>query len=590
MIRVLRKWTNWLALFWIAALLSACTTSGPPKNDDGVADVETEAASEPVAAEEKKRPRPENYPSAPFEKDALYQLLVAEIAGFRGQYDIALEKYIEVADESRDPGVAARATRLAAYLKKNPEALKASQIWAEEEPDSLDAHRHAADQMMKIGDLEGAIHHMEAVKRLGGLANFDVFAYRAANLDETSRASLLGAVSRMLEEYPGDEQLMFSKAVLLEQSGQLEESLLLANELLTKKRNINVIILKVNALRDLHRSEDAVEFLDEAVEALPDNRRLRLIFARFLFEADRLNEARAQYEWVLAKAPNDGDILFALALIAMEQKKDDAARQYLDRMVRYNRRASEAHFYLGSLSEKAGDIPKAIREFKQVQVGYEFLPAQARIVSMMIDQGRLKEARTYLERIRAENPGQHQQLVMVEAQVLSERGFREEVFALLDGAIEDEPKNIDLLYFRAMTGEKFDRMDILERDLNAIIDIEPDNADALNALGYSLTDQTDRHDEALVLIEKALSIKPNEAAFIDSMGWVLYRLKNYEEAATYLRRALDLFPNDEVAAHLGEVLWALGQQVEASDIWQKALEMTPDSEILKQVIDRFKGQ
>ncbi len=589
MIRALGKWANRLTLFWVIGLMSACTTPGLPE-EATAGDDQMDTPGEPVVAEAKKRPRPENYPSAPFEKDTLYQLLVAEIAGFRGQYDIALEKYVQVADQSRDPGVAARATRLAAYLKKNPEALKAARIWAEEEPDSLDAHRHAADQLMKIGDLEGAIHHMEAVKRLGGLANFDVFAYRAANLDEESRASLLDAVSRMLEQYPGDEQLMFSKAVLLEQSGQLEESLLLANELLEKKRNINVIILKVNALRDLHRSEDAVEFLDEAVEALPDNRRLRLIFARFLFEADQLNEAREQYEWVLEKAPNDGDILFALALIAMEQKNDDTARQYLNRMVRYNRRASEAHFYLGSLSEKSGDIPKAIREFKQVAVGYEFLPAQARIVSMMIDQGRLKEAHQYLERIRAANPAQRQQLTMVEAQVLSERGFRDEVFSLLDSALEAEPQNIDLLYFRAMTGEKFDRMDILERDLRAIIDIEPDNADALNALGYSLTDQTDRHEEALELIEKALSIKPDEAAFIDSMGWVLYRLKNYEEAATYLRRALDLFPNDEVAAHLGEVLWTLGQKIEASEIWEKALEMTPDSEILKQVIDRFKGR
>ena len=141
-----------------------------------------------------------------------------------------------------------------------------------------------------------------------------------------------------------------------------------------------------------------------------------------------------------------------------------------------------------------------------------------------------------------------------------------------------------------MTGEKFGHLDILERDLKAIISLEPNNADALNALGYSLTDQTDRHEEALELITKALNIKPNEAAFIDSMGWVLYRLENFEEAVTYLRRALELFPNDEVAAHLGEVLWALGEEIEAGEVWQKALEMAPDSEILKQVIKRFSSQ
>lgn len=571
-------------------LLSGCASTGQDEIPNPLVESPASAAEEVAAPTVKIRPRPENYPAAPFGKETLYQLLVAEVAGYRGHYEIALEKYLKIADESRDPGVAERATRLAFFLKKQAETLQAAQIWAEVEPDSLDAHRHAADQLMKIGDLEGAIYHMEALKRLGGLANFDVIAYRAANLDDESRISLLKAISRMLEDYPGDEQLMFSKAVLLEQSGKLEEALVLANKLLEDKKNINVIILKVNALRDLHRVEDAIGFLHGAVDERPDNRRLRLEYARFLFQANRLDASTTQYKWVLEQVPNDGDILFALALIAMEQEKFATAKKHLDKMVRYNRRSSEAHFYLGTIAEKAKNIPKAIREYKQVGLGYEFLPAQARVATMMVDEGRLKEARDYLERMRAEYPGRYQQLIMVEAQILSEGKFEVEVFTLLDDAVEAEPKNIDLLYFRAMTGERFGHLSILERDLKKIIDLEPDNADALNALGYSLTDQTDRHEEALVLIEKALAIKPNEAAFIDSMGWVLYRLKNYQEAATYLKQALELFKNDEVAAHLGEVLWVLGEKIEAGQIWQKALELAPDSKILQQVIDRFSSQ
>jgi tetratricopeptide (TPR) repeat protein len=574
------------SILCLLVLLQGCATTSNKVDDDALA-VESEAVEAAEPAVKKARPRPENYPAAPFDKETLYQLLVAEVAGYRGQYDTALEKYVQIAEQSRDPGVAARATRLAAYLKKNPEALQAAQIWAEEEPDNIDAHRHSADQLMKIGDLEGAIKHMEAVKRLGGLANFDVFAYRAANLDDASRESLLSAITRMLEQYPDDEQLMFSKAVLLEQSGQLEEALELADTLLEDKKNINVIILKLNALKDLRRTEDAVRFLDEALEDLPDNRRLRLIYARFLFEMDKLGPARVQYEWVLERSPNDGDVLFALALIALEQERTDSAKKYLNSMVRWNRRASEAHFYLGSLAEKEKDIPKAIREYKQVGRGYEFLPAQARVASMLIEQGRLKEARDYLERKRADSPDKYQQLIMVEAQLLSERGFEKEVFSLLDGALQADPENVDLLYFRAMTGERFGDLTILERDLRTIIALEPENADALNALGYSLTDQTDRHEEALVLIERALAIKPNEPAFIDSIGWVMYRLENFDEAISYLRQALELFPNDEVAAHLGEALWAAGKELEADKIWKKALELAPNSEILKKVMGRF---
>ena len=180
------------------------------------------------------------------------------------------------------------------------------------------------------------------------------------------------------------------------------------------------------------------------------------------------------------------------------------------------------------------------------------------------------------------------QLVMIEAQLLSDRGLEQEVLAFLDEVLVDQPENIDLLYFRAMTGERFDRLDVLEYDLRRILEIDPENADALNALGYTLTDRTDRHEEALLLIEEALALKPDEPAFIDSMGWVQYRLKNYEVAIEYLRRALSLFQNDEVAAHLGEVLWITGEKTEAREVWNKALELAPESEILQDVMRRFR--
>lgn len=570
----------------IVLAMAGCTSMDAPKEPEVVPGATAEQEPE-HAPHPKPRPGPNEYPVSPFPKETLYRLLVAEVAGYRGQYDMALEKYVESAIETRDPGVAARATRLAAYLKRHDAALQTAQIWAAEDPEDIDAHRHAADQLMRVGDLEGAVHHLEAVKRLGGMANFPMFAYQAANLDNESRDRLLAVISEMLEEFPDDEQLMFSKAVLLEQNGRLDEALALADRLLAKKKNINVIILKVNALKDLHRTADAMEFLEDAIDAMDENRRLRLIYARLLFEADRLDDAFKQYEIVHQESPTDGDILFALALISMEQGNDEDAKEFLQQMLRWNRRVGEAHFYLGSIAEKNNDVPTAIHHYKRVGKGYEFLPAQSRIAGLLFDQGRVDEARSYLETVRAENPERFDELIMVEAQLLSERGFENQVFDLMDRAVAQDPSNIDLLYFRAMTGEKFGRLDILERDLKQIIEVDPDNADALNALGYTLTDQTDRHEEALALIRRALEIKPNEAAFIDSLGWVMYRLKNFDEALANLRKALEMFPNDEVAAHLGEVLWVVGEKVEAGEVWQKALERKPDSEILKNVIERF---
>ena len=580
-------------------LLGGCTSqsvkeSAPKTTDASSAAVDASAEAEASAvnasiAESKvpKRPRPSDYPVAPFPKDALYQLLVAEVAGYRGEYSTALEKYVDMALKTRDAGVAQRAAMLAVYLKRYEEALTTSKIWVEQEPDSIEARRYLSEQLLRIGDMEQAIVHMEAIKNLGGLANFESFAYSAANMDDKGREVLLEAMSRMLAEYPGDEQLMFSKAVLLEQSGQLEEALQLANQLLVSKKDINVIVLKVNALKDLLRTDEALIFLESTLEELADKRRLRLIYARMLFEAERLVDAEKQYEQVHQQAPNDSDILFALALISMEQGKDESAKGYLNQMIRFNRRANEAHYYLGSIADKNDKIPQAISEYKMVGPGREYLAAQVRIAALLADQDRLDDARAHLENQRANNPERYNRLVMIEGQLLSERGHEAEFFELLEMVIQKQPENVELLYFRAMTGQSLGRLDVLEQDLLRVIEIDPGNADAMNALGYTLADQTDRHDEALVLIERALEIKPNEAAFIDSLGWVQYRLENYKDAVTNLRKALSLFDNDEVAAHLGEVLWVSGEQQEARNVWQKALDARPDSDILKRVIKRF---
>ena len=571
--------------------ISGCATAPPPRP---VAEGATEEETAPAGAAQAKAETPVveaiEYPVAPLTGDTLYDLLAAEVAGYRSHFDFALEKYIAVAEDTRDPLVAERATRLALYLQENEQALRTALIWAEEDPNNPDAHRAAVDLLLNQGRMEEAISHLWAIRKLGGLARFDLFAWRSASLSREQRQGVLQAISAMLVENPGDRQLMFARAILLEQSGRYDESLDLTNRLLEEATDVGVLVLKVSLLSSQGKDAEAIQALQDGVQATGGERRLRMLLARMLFESGDIAEARVQYGQMLEESSNDGDVLFALALIALEQGEDAEAKRYFERMVRWNRRPGEAHYYLGGIAEREGDTATALREYRQAGGGYEFIPAQARIGAILANEGRWVEAREHLGRLRAQRPEQWQELIILEAQLLAEGDMEQEVFEFLGGALSQQPESIGLLYFRAMTGQRFDRLDILEADLRRVIEIDPDNADALNALGYTLTDQTDRHQEALVLIEKALAIKPDEAAFIDSMGWVQYRLNNYEEALTFLRRALELFQNDEVAAHLGEVLWVTGRREEAVRVWEDALELAPDSDILKHVIIRFRGE
>jgi tetratricopeptide (TPR) repeat protein len=525
-----------------------------------------------------------------FPEGTLLALLTAEVAGYRGDYQYALDQYLIEAEKSLDPGVAARVTRLAAYMKADDKLYQAASLWAQADPESLEAHQFLADQLVKRALYVDALETMQTIDRLGGEAQFDYFAYRVGRMTQEDRQALLLGLNDMLTVNPNEPQILFSKAALLEALGDGPAALETADTLLgLKPAELNFIILKANLLSDLNQKQAAQAFLSEQLAINPDQPRLRLLLARLLFEAQAFSDARVQYQILHEIRPEDGEILFALAMLSIELADFAQARLHLGRLVRTDQRVNQAQYYLGLVAEKTGDVALALREFAKVDGGYEYLSAQGRIVELISVNQSLEDARSYLAKKKLAHNGLRSQFDLIEGQLLSRVDAEDALFEHLDEAIEAQAGDIPLLYFRAMSGQKYDRLDILERDLKQVLTLDPGNADAMNALGYTLADQTDRYDEAYVLIERALRLKPEEPAFIDSMGWVLYRLNRYEEAIDYLEQAFERFPNDEVAAHLGEVLWQSGKTRRAKRVWKEALSETPDSTFLQSVVKRFLG-
>jgi Flp pilus assembly protein TadD len=175
----------------------------------------------------------------------------------------------------------------------------------------------------------------------------------------------------------------------------------------------------------------------------------------------------------------------------------------------------------------------------------------------------------------------------LEIDLLANAGSTEESMSLTNQALLEFPSSTALLYTRSILGEKQNNLEQMERDLRTIIALEPDNAPALNALGYSLANRTQRFEEARALISKALKLQPEEPAILDSMGWVLYRQGSYEKAIEFLTKAYTGYPDPEVAAHLGEVLWITGQTSQARDVWRGALLKNPEHEILASTLKRL---
>jgi tetratricopeptide (TPR) repeat protein len=302
-----------------------------------------------------------------------------------------------------------------------------------------------------------------------------------------------------------------------------------------------------------------------------------------------MEDAKVQFSSLVQQYPDDDELRFSLALVCLEAKAWDEAAGYLEELIERGAHVDSAHLNLGRIHEERNDPQSALAEYAQVGPGPDFLSAQLRQADILMSNGSAAEASKRLAEARESQPDFAIQLYLIEAETLSNNNQIDRGWQVLNQALKQYPDDLNLLYTRSMMAEKRGDLAQMEKDLRAILKREPENAMALNALGYTLSDRTTRYAEAKELIEKAHSLNPEDPAVLDSLGWVNYRLGNLDEAERLLRQALERFPDHEVAAHLGEVLWAKGEQREARKVWGKALKEQPDSPILRSTLLRLTG-
>ena len=299
-------------------------------------------------------------------------------------------------------------------------------------------------------------------------------------------------------------------------------------------------------------------------------------------------KAKAVFEELNLENPDNKEVLFALGLLALEEKDGQTAKTYFTELLRKGDPAQQASYFMGLAEEMNGNIDAALVWFASVPADSQrFDNAQGRYISLLAEQGDVDKARKHLQLLRQERPAQAREFYLFEAAFLQEQDMKNDAMQLYGEALQRYPDDFELLYSRAMLAESMDDMALVEADLRKILEKDPNNAQALNALGYTLTDRTDRHQEALLLIERALELKPGDPYYLDSLGWVYYRLGNLELAEKYLRQAIAVQDDVEFSAHLGEVLWQQGKKNEARKIWEDAKALDADNKVLKETLKRF---
>ncbi len=522
--------------------------------------------------------------------DAAYALVVAEIALNQGDTALAVQHYLEVARSQDNPEIAERAVRVAVYGQNLEAAIEAARRWIELDPTRVEARQVIAAIYVRQDKIQEAFTYLDGLIRTSVLDDAELFPPLLGILAREKNANTVLAVSqRIAFEYPERAYAQYLHGMLAAQNGRSEEALRFLNRSLAIIEIDGVHSARAKVLLRLGRPGEAVVSLRKAVESNPDDKNLRLTYARLLVDVKQYEAARVEFEKLHQASPDDAELLYTLGLLSLESQRLDDAEKYMMMLVRLKQREGEAQYYLGRINENRKLYEDAIEWYEKVFVGEYKFDARLRVADMLGLLGRTDEALGHLDGMLkgSQSDGSLVRIYISKGELLRSARRYPQAMEVFDTALGIVPGNSDLLYARALVAEKLGRIDILEADIGAILKTEPDNAHALNALGFTLADQTDRYEEAYTYLKRAIEIMPDDAAIIDSWGWVHYRLGDYDKAISLLRKALSQFDDAEISAHLGEVLWVSGNQQEAKQIWQRALKKSPDDPALENVMQRF---
>ena len=544
-----------------------------------------------------------------------YQLLIGELELADGRAGNAYEVMLDAARRHGDEELYQRATDIALQAHAGDQALAAARAWRSAKPYSTTAMRYETQILLALNRADESAEPLAAwlaavpvVERPALIANLPRLLQRMAD-----RRQALALVERLVAPYREAAETRTASQVAIGRArlaaGDTEIALKLAAEAAAADpASPGPPTLALEMLPATQAAEPIVTAYLGRPDADPG---MRLGYVRLLIQQQRYAEAMPQLEQITRAKPDLADPWLTLGAMRLELRQPKEAEAALQRYLELaganpptpapgqdidpgddeaqpGRGTTQAWLLLAQAAEMRGDLKAAEAWLAKVDNPQQALEVQSRRASLLMRQGKVKEARALIQAVPERSPEDARAKALAEAQLLRDAKLWPDAAKVLAQASQRFPEDVDLLYERAMIEEKMERYDEMERELRRVIALKPDHPHAHNALGYSLADRNVRLPEARDLIRQALVLAPGDPFITDSLGWVEYRLGNRDEALRLLRQAYRARPDTEIAAHLGEVLWVVGQRDEARQVWQEGRGRDAGNEVLNETLARLK--
>ncbi len=523
--------------------------------------------------------------------DASAHILQAEIALQRDEYLTAATEYRKAAELSDSVELARKATRLGFSYRFNDEALLAAKRWVKLDEESEEARAFLGQLYFRVDDLRNARRQFERLikadpddpgKRLLSLISY------LSDEDEPERADKL--MRSLAKPYRNSAMAHYAVAVTALQAGDSEyakERALRSMEI--EPDYVRPKLLYARALMFEGEQDQAIEYLAHLIGDSPNpDPDARMELALMYMLAGRDDDALSQVNQVLLDQSNRLDALRLMAIINFRLERLDAAWDDFQDLLASGEYRMDALYYLARISDYREHYERAVRLYREVRYGSNTLFSQRRASALLAHQlDDVDGAFELLDSFAESSPGNAVDVVALKAQLFVSLDRYDEGLALYDKAIEFRPDSENLVLGRAELLLRIGKLDESIAEYRNAVARWPDSSISLNALGYTLADRTENFAEAETLIRKALAIDPKNPAIIDSLGWVLYKLGQHEDALQELQRAYDRMDDPEVASHIVEVLAELDRHDEALKVLQAAEKNYPDNDLLKNVRERY---
>jgi tetratricopeptide (TPR) repeat protein len=589
---------NAFAIVTLSAVLSACAIA-PQKPAESTAapqPADAEAAAPALAEAPAPAPVPEALPNTELTGDLLFRITKAELEFKNGQWQGPYITMMALAQQTRDPRLARRATEMALTAKQPEEGMAAIRLWRSLAPESDEAAQFFLGFAVTADDLgeaeavfEQRLKDAKPAARPMAMFQMQQFLLRAKD-----KAAAFKLQERVLMPYENTLEahlILAQGAFSIGDLGRSREEA--AKALSIKPESELAILTSAQVSGDI---DTAIKQLSGFLEKNPKANEVRAAYGRILADNKQTDEARKQFQLLLKDQPDNVATLYALGVMSMQANDLPEAEKYFGRFVAAlqdhpndERDPSKVLLILSQIAEQRGDLDAAYTWLEKIEEGDEkvYLAARMKMAVLTARKGNVDAARKQLEELKPSDPNDQAQVFQTDAQLLRDAGDHRAAYVVLENAIKRYPGNPDLLYDFALVAEKLGDVELMEKALRQVMIAAPDNQHAYNALGYSLAERNERLPEAYSLIDKAMQMAPGDPFIMDSMGWVQFRMGNLAEAEAFLRRAYSLRADPEIAVHLGEVLFVKGDVSGAQKLWKEAHAKDPKNDALKSTLARL---